>query len=220
MKARELIAAIVVASILAIVLATVLTRQREDGLRATASRNLQQWGIALNLYLIDNGNQLPELGGDPVNEEQVAAWYNALPPYLARPSLASLPAGNRPRPGVQSLFISPASKPVKIWDPEVFYFNYAMNRFLQPEEGVRSFKIFELEHPSSVVFLGEVDGFVPWMEPGDVVAAWGGKSPKRASGYILFCDGHVELVLRTVLVSPESLQAAAAAEGNLSWFKE
>ena len=220
MKAREILVAVVVAATTAAILATVFSRQQQNARVAAASRNLQQWGIALNLYLMDNRSQLPGVGGTPVTEEQSEAWYNALPPYLSRPALASLPPGERPRPGVPSLFISPASKAARIWDPEVFYFNYAMNRYLQPEGWDRGFKIFEMGHPANIIFLGETSGYTPALEPADIATAWGGRRPDRQQGFVLFCDGHVRLVSRSELLDPESLRAAAADSGGVSWFKE
>ena len=207
--------------VLAVVLTGLFLKNQAEARRAASSRNLQQWGIALNLYLIDNENQLPETGKDPEPPEQKTAWFNALPPYISQPALADLPPGSRPRPGVPSLWIDPASKPVKVWDPTVFYFHYGMNKFLQPVEGTRSFRISEISHPSRVVFLTEVAGYVPAIGPEDVVFRQGGAPPTSptAETLVLFCDGHVEFVTRQVLVNDPNARSAAAAETGVSWFQ-
>ncbi|MCK9589718.1 MAG: hypothetical protein WC076_11810 [Terrimicrobiaceae bacterium] len=208
-------AAAIVLLVLAFVLVAVLGRQKEDGTRVAGARNLQQWGIALNLYLIENDNQLPEVGKSPVTSGQANAWFNTLPLYLSEKPLAEIPAGERPRPGAPSLWVRPDTKPVKIWDPEVFYFSYGMNRNLQPVAGTRSFRINEIHFPGSVIFLAPVDGYSPDAGPDDVVFPRTG----TAAAHILFCDGHVQPVSRAKLLDPVSL-SASAAEKDISWFQQ
>lgn len=219
MKPREIALASIVVVLLGVALvAWVLSRQK-DASGAASARNLQQWGIALNLYLIDNDNQLPEVGADPINPSQKRAWYNAMPPYLGQTPLADLPPGQRPRPGMVSLWIDPDTKVPRVWDPEMFYFNYAMNTFLQPEEGVRSFKINELEYPGNVVFLTEVDGYEPWVDPETVVFRHGGHGA-NAIANVLFCDGHVALVTRAVLIDSDDARRASNVASGVSWFED
>jgi len=203
----------VVLIVLGLVLYSILGRQKEDRERVANSRVLQQWGIALNLYLIENDNQLPDVGRTPVTMEQTRAWFNVLPPYISEEPLAALPPGERPRPGNPSLWIRPATKPVKIWDPEVFYFNYGMNKALQPVEGTRSFRIYEISFPGSVIFLAPTDGYSPESSPDNIVFS-SGKDP-----HILFCDGHVQPVPRATLLDSATL-SAGSAENSISWFRQ
>ena len=218
---REILIGAGVLVVLAVVVAAIYFKQQADAQRIASSRNLQQWGIALNLYLIDNENQLPEVGKDPVTPEQKNAWYNALPPYISQTPLADLAPGQRPRPGVPSLWIDPSTKPVRAWDDNVFYFNYGMNKFLQPVEGTRSFRIYEINFPANVVFMTEVAGYTPNIGPEEVVFRLSGKqnSPK-AETHVLFCDGHVQVVTRQVLVNDPNALSAAAAETGVSWFQK
>ncbi|CAN5426868.1 hypothetical protein BH09VER1_BH09VER1_30150 [soil metagenome] len=215
---REIVIAAVILVALVAIVATIMTKNKGDATRLASFRNMQQWGIALNLYLIDNENQLPEIGQAPVTPEQKKAWYNALPPYISQKSLADLPAGERPRPGVPSLWIDPESKPVKSWDPEVFFFNYGMNKFLQPVEGTRSFRINEINFPSNIVFLVEVNDYNPGAGPEEVDFPKG--SGPKARSNVLFCDGHVQAVDRQHLVDDPAAVTAAAAEHGISWFQQ
>ena len=208
---RVLVCAVVLAA-LGFVLLGILGRQKEAGHRAATVRNLQQWGIALNLYMIENGNELPEVGKMPLDPAQAKAWFNALPPYLSEKPLAEIPPGERPRPGVPSLWIRPGTKPVRIWDPEAYFFSYGMNRNLQPEDGNRSFRINEIPFPGNVVFLAPTEGYSSDATPENVVF------PKKRPAHILFCDGHVQTVSRAKLLDPASLPAAAA-EKEPSWFQ-
>lgn len=198
-----------------LVLVSILDRQKQEGARVAGVRNLQQWGIALNLCLIENGNQLPEVGKSPVTSSQAASWFNLLPPYISEKPLAELPPGERPRPGVPSIWIRPGIKPVKIWDPEVFFFSYGMNRSLQPVEGTRSFRISEISFPGHVIFLAPTEGYSPDSEPGSVVCS----DNKKLLAHILFCDGHVEAVPCAKLLDSDSL-AASSAENGISWFQK
>jgi len=198
---------------LGVTFVAVRGRQTQESHRVSSLRNLQQWGIALNLYLIENGNELPEVGRTPVTPDQTKAWFNALPPYLSESPLAALQPGERPRPGVPSLWIRPESKPVKIWDPGVFFFNYGMNTALQPEEGKRSFRIYELRFPGSVIFLVPTSEFSPGASVETTVFSEAGEA------HILFCDGHAEAVPQSKLQDPSALSAASAEQG-VSWFRD
>lgn len=219
---REILIATAILVVLAVVLSAILMKQKADARRVASSRNLQQWGIALNLYLIDNENQLPDVGAEPVTPEQKKAWYNALPPYISQTPLADLPEGQRPRPGVPSLWIDPASDEVRIWDPAVFFFNYGMNKYLQPVEGTRSFRIYEINYPANVVFMTETSGYTPAITPENVVFRHGGARPTspQAEAHVLFCDGHVQPVTRQQLVNDPNALSATAAESGVSWFQK
>ncbi len=189
--------------------------------RVGSARNLQQWGIALNLHLIDNENQLPEVGTTPIDSSQKKAWFSALPPYISQTPLPDLPPGSRPRPGVTSLWIDPATRAPKVWDPEVFYFNYAMNQALQPDPKLRSFRIFEVPSPGNVVFLVDVDGYSPAATPEKVAFRHGNTNPNSpsATAHVLFCDGHVQNISKAVLVDDPKTRRAEAANDGPSWFE-
>ncbi len=221
MRPRELLLAIAVGILLIVAVIAWLMGRNQDASGAASARNLQQWGIALNLYLIDNENQLPDTGAAPVAATQEKAWYNALPPYLSQTALADLPPEQRPRPGVPSLWIDPSLKPVRIWDSDTFFFSYAMNRALQPQTGVRSFKINELNFPGNVVFLTEVNGYEPFVTPDTVDFSHGRRANSPTSiANVLFCDGHVAPLTRAVLVDDPSARAASAAANGVSWFEQ
>jgi prepilin-type processing-associated H-X9-DG protein len=222
MKQREILVGVGILVIMGLVLSFVFSAQKQQGREAMALRTLQQWGIALNLYLIDHNHTLPTIGTAPVVDASPQSWFNALPPYLSRKPLSSLPPGERPRPGVASFWVSPASPPQRFWDESEFYFSYAMNAALQPDPDARAFKISELEVPAKVIFLGETSGFSPALTPENIRTLWGPGSPgsPRSSANILFADGHVELVQRSALESTEARTVRALQERKISWFME
>lgn len=175
---------------------------------AAGTKNLQQWGIALNLHLMDNVNQLPEVGSAVVDSAQPKAWYNSLPEYVNLPELSSVPVGQRPRPGDKSLWMDPASKPLRAIPAEGFYFNYGMNKFLQPTTSDRALRVTDVPNPSGVVFMTRVAGYAPWVIPDDVVFS------ETQSAPVLFCDGHAELVSRNALINENALANPPAAGVN------
>jgi len=206
--------------VLAAVLIPYYLDRQSDAERTKALANMRQWGIALNLHLIEHDNQLPSLGSDDVSAEQKDAWYNSLPLYIGLPSLADYAEGERPRPGDDSIWISPAAEKVSNIPDTIHYFDYGMNRYLQPQKDVRSFKINELDYPGGVIFLAPVGHFDPFSSEESVICRFGpgGDSPEGEAP-ILFCDGHARYIKKQDLVSDAALEAKSA-ENGLSWFKE
>jgi prepilin-type processing-associated H-X9-DG protein len=95
-----------------------------------------------------------------------------------------------------------------------------MNQFLQPDANVRSFRIYEIDHPANVVFMTEVNAYEPAVTPERVDFRFGpGGASQRAVANVLFCDGHVEPVTRARLENPEA-RLAATAESGISWFEK
>jgi prepilin-type processing-associated H-X9-DG protein len=169
--------------------------QRRERQRTISAANLRQWGIALTLYMGESQNCLPLPGSKEALLQQDNAWFNALPPYLGVPMLKDLPPGQRPSPDQSSLWINPAARSRAKIRPDQFYFCYGMNEKLLPEEG-SSLKIYNIDPPSSVVFLAEVEGFDPVSRPDTVVRRHGPNPPNSPESFahVLFCDGHVEAV--------------------------
>lgn len=106
---------------------------------------------------------------------------------------------------------------MKIWDPEVFYFNYGMNRFLQPSEGVRSFRIYEIDYPGSTIFLAPTSDYTPAAEPSNIVFM--DNKSSKAFAQILFCDGHVQSILKKTLLDPASL-LSKQGELGITWYQK
>lgn len=219
---RDVLISLAILAMVAAVLIPYYIGRKTKSIEAANIRNLRQWGIALNLYLIENEHTLPGIGAKDISPDQTHAWYNALPPYILQKPLAEIPPEELPRPGTPSVWMDPAAKPLRNIPPGVPYFNYAMNRYLQPEADLRSFKINELRAPGGVIFMTEVAGFLPWVEPSDVVFRYGNTKPDspEAKTYVLFCDGHVDARTRAELVNDPASREAANAEKGLSWFEK
>lgn len=208
----EMVVALVVAGVALILAVAYFRSQGASRAREITRNNLRQWGIALNLYLIDSRNTFPLAGArDQLDKEN--AWYNALPPYLSQPGLQELAQGSpdgRPRIGKPSLWINPAAKEPQPPEPGEIPFTYGMNAWLSstPKGYCR---IYDLPNPMAVAFLAEVESYAPNVTAQDVASRFGSSNPDSpdAVAHFLFTDGHVEAV-------PRSVFAAESASDNKS----
>ncbi len=213
LRLRELIIVGVAVALLALVLLPIFRKKNDRDLALMSAQNLMQWGIALNLYLIENDNAFPEAGPDQMDPALADAWYNALPPYLSQEPLSALPKleVNLETP---SLWVDPGVDPATVPRFQNFPFFYAMNRFLQPDPALSSYRIFDVQNPGAVIFLTEVLGVDPGVLPDGVTFRHGREEPKA---HVLFCDGHVELVSRTDLVETPEATEPEAELAPVSW---
>jgi hypothetical protein len=167
-------------------------------------QNLRQWGIALNLYLIENESLFPAVGRMQPSGEDADAWFNALPVYLCATPLAQLAPEDRPRPGVPSLWVDALDEGEGRGDGSgAFYFGYGMNRWLHPDPERSPLHIHDVETPGETLFLAEQSGYDPGALPGQIRFRRGKKYPSPdAEALVLFCDGHVLPVKKGQLVDP------------------
>jgi len=214
---REIVILVVLTLALIFGAAPFYFQQKRDALRIASANNLQQWGIALNLYLIENGSRLPEVGmplEGPVNDR---AWYNALPPYISQMPYTEIVLAERPRPGKASIWMDPfvdEAKALALGDP---FFTYAMNRWLQPKWAEPSYKIFDLADPSGVIFLTDAASGVPAIKPDEVRLSYTLRDSSEKAAHVLFCDGHVELVGQAELI-PANANDSQQALGKVNWI--
>jgi len=211
---REIIVLTIVAVLLVAVCMPLFTKRSKQNLSMISAQNLMQWGIALNLYLIENQNTLPDVGPHLADTTLETAWYNALPPYLSQDPLSKL-GTMVPDPERPSLWVDPAVDPRRVPRFENFAFTYAMNRYLQPDLAHRSYRIFDVQNPSAVVFLTEVVGVDPGALPETVDYRHGKDEPKA---HVLFCDGHVELIAQSRLSERlENIVPQGTTLADVSW---
>ncbi len=129
----ELLVVIAIIAILASLMLPALARAKQKANSASCLSNLRQWGIALNMYLDDYNQTLPDFSiasgtpgapagysQDRINWSDLAAfaaadtghsaWFNALPPYVSQKPL--LQYANDPTNFVngKSIFNCPAAK--------------------------------------------------------------------------------------------------------------
>jgi prepilin-type N-terminal cleavage/methylation domain-containing protein len=110
----ELLVVIAIIAILAALLLPAISSARRKADQTKCISNLRQWGVALNLYLIDSEGRMPlegmDAGGLQIDKEE--AWFNVLPTYMSMQRLTDSVAAFRPPqpPRDKSVFTCPSLK--------------------------------------------------------------------------------------------------------------
>ncbi len=193
------LAVLAVVATLGFVAAGYLGSRSDRALQALSLRNLLQWGIALNLHLVDNEDRLPEVGGGEASADLPLAWYNSLPAYIGQEPVTAIPADKRPKPGDPSIWMDPGASPKELqagWGEH--FFTLGMNYWLQPLDTEPAYKIYLLTDPARTVFLTQTAGARPGIAPDTVAFRYRGRGGD-AEATVLFCDGHAETMSRAAL---------------------
>ena len=85
----ELLVVIAIIAILAAMLLPALAKAKQKALQSSCISNLRQWGLALQMYVNDNGGGIPHDGMDSSgtyssgDSKQLNAWFNLLPDLVS-----------------------------------------------------------------------------------------------------------------------------------------
>ncbi len=190
----ELLVVIAIIAILASLLLPALARAKSKAQAVNCLNNQRQWGIALQIYASDTGDAMPrdgtsnagQFGFDvgaptgPGTPNDPYAWFNALPPAVASPTLAyydnltGLPPKQQfpfPGNGLSPIWHCPTAKAVQgdvfTGNGKTGYFSYVMNIDLKLLSSIvngvtgNEFtypnmpKLTSLRQPSATVLLAE-----------------------------------------------------------------
>jgi len=221
MTTREMVLLGALLIILAVAILPMFRKGKQQAASVAAMNNLMQWGIGLNLYLLDHDNRLPLAGPSQPRADLSDAWYNALPPYLSQAPWSSLvsPTFKRDDPSA-AIWNDPVMREKFGEMKDIFIFPYGMNRYLQPQPDQPSFRVFDLENPQSVVFLSEAASVDPGLVPGAVSYRHSRKPlAPGAVGHVLIVDGHAAAVERRILsAEPGSEPPAEEKSPAVSWL--
>ena len=135
----ELLVVIAIIAILAALLLPALAATKRRARTIECLSNMRQWGLALNLYASQNDDQIPRDGTDAGGQyscytgnqtttapgfagspDDMAAWFNALPPAVGEKSLKNYYNEGTPPPGVskpawEKMYPFPGNGMGKIW---------------------------------------------------------------------------------------------------------
>src|SRR5262245_61822297 len=105
----ELLVVIAVIGVLSSLLLPVLNRARQNSYSVYCLNNLRQWGLATQVFAVDNDDYLPK-DGSPNGTPTAEGWYNDLPRGLGIPPYKDVPwrTNTELRPG-RSIWICPAN---------------------------------------------------------------------------------------------------------------
>jgi prepilin-type N-terminal cleavage/methylation domain-containing protein/prepilin-type processing-associated H-X9-DG protein len=251
----ELLVVIAIIAILASMLLPALAKAKMKSQRIACVSNLRQWGLALTMYTDDNGGifPLPKIatstpGAPGYNENQPqwqyfvafhaagqgdAAWFNALPSYVAALPLWQIAANPSGFVGSKKIFDCPtvASQPSEFSDPNRVVFNYGMNpKGNTGMTGVdygSTFKTSMVKNPSAFVFLADgrahstetpFYGADPTKEVG-VQHCWVIQMASRhnAGANLTFADGHVNYFRYTYVCANSGTKAVDPGVSDINW---
>ena len=216
---REIIFLVVLLIMLSLAVVPFIRGEKRGAANIVAMNNLVQWGIGLNLYLLDHENRLPSVGPTQPDAELKDAWYNALPPYLSQAPYGKVSGvGFKREDTSASIWSDPSLEKLFGKTHEVFIFPYAMNRYLQPVPSQPAYAVYDVQSPRSVVFLSEAASTDPGLLPGAVSYRFD-RNPQSSSAkaHVLFVDGHVAPVTREILSAPQTM-AAGDRMPDVSWM--
>ena len=101
----ELLVVIAVIAILAAFLLPALAKAKDKAKQVSCVSNQRQWGLALQMYSLDNNNGIPHDGMQfspgaygPGDSQQPNAWFNLLPPLVGEKPLSAYTANVTPAP--------------------------------------------------------------------------------------------------------------------------
>jgi prepilin-type processing-associated H-X9-DG protein len=209
---KEILTVITLAVLALAVILPFLHQRARAAAQAASLQNLRQWGIALNLYLVENNHNLPAAG---FTDEDPGAWFNVLPPYLSLPSLHGATAGQI---DTQSIWTDPAAD-LPADGAAASRVTYGMNIWLQPSPAAPSWRIYDIEDPSATLFLVETAPGQLQSRPGQIAYRHGPKPPHPdARAHALFCDGHVEILKRKTTEQPEAANPQANPPHRPTWI--
>ncbi|HVU99856.1 MAG TPA: prepilin-type N-terminal cleavage/methylation domain-containing protein [Verrucomicrobiae bacterium] len=252
----ELLVVIAIIAILAAMLLPALAKAKEKAHRAACTSNERQWGLALTMYLDENGQvfPLPKIADGspdvPSGYDEDAprwsdfaalhaagqgdtAWYNALPPYVAKKPLWAYAPNPSSFVNGNSIFTCPtaASQPPEFNLMDRVVFNYGMNykgaTGLPGAAYGTNFKATAVLHPSAFVFLAEVRvhsseapfyGSNPSKELG-CSHCWASQMSSRHDGgaNLNFADGHVRYFKYSYVCARKGTKVGDPGNADINW---
>lgn len=148
-----LIEILVVAAILSLLFALLspaLSKAMGAAKKAQCLSHLKQWGIATQLYALENDDFLPQ-DGSPNGRSTRFGWYVNLPDMIGLPRYYELPWRTNPAIALpKTVWLCPANKRRS---NGINLFHYCLNRLVNGSGSGNQVKLSALPAPHSLVWL-------------------------------------------------------------------
>lgn len=223
----ELLVVILIIAVLAAVLLPALNSVLRKGYQTTSMNNLSQWFNGFTASVGDHDGEMPTPGGTPFTATNEQGWFNRMPPELKElpfSSVASLAVSARPGYGKKSIWINPAVPAKDTSSAGGFIFHYGYNDNLMDLKTGDPLRIGRLQSPHLTVLMAEKADAQPGLNKSSVRTYFNASSPTldpAGGANFLFCDGHVELVKRSVFANDALSASDTALDRNqttITWF--
>jgi prepilin-type N-terminal cleavage/methylation domain-containing protein/prepilin-type processing-associated H-X9-DG protein len=180
----ELLVVIAIIAILASMLLPALSRAKGKAKAVKCINNLKQWGLATQLFVLDNDDYLPK-DGSGNGRSTAAGWYVDLPKILDMPPYQSnewhtnefAPLGN-------TIWICP-SNPRRSNGNNLFH--YCLNRHVNATGAGNQVRIASIPNPTSTVWLFDNGKLAPVAQQNNVHT-----DIHDNGANFTFLDGHAE----------------------------
>lgn len=160
----ELLVVIAIIAILASLLLPALSKAKHSSKTTVCRSNLRQWGLATQLFVVDNDDLLPQDGTpNPGNSSTNVGWYIDLPKQMNLPRYHDMPWRTNAsiQPG-NVVWICPAN-PRRSNGNNLFH--YSLNENVNGTGGGNQVTLSSLPNPAGIVWLYDSKICPPWGRP-------------------------------------------------------
>jgi general secretion pathway protein G len=215
----ELLTVIAIIAVLAAIIFPALGTVQKKAAQTTSVNNLHSWHSGFSNSLTDNNGDMPTPGGGVADPADTQSWINALPKGLGIPTYADFVGNSKIRPayGIKSVWVNPAvpSKDVVQGGGFTFYYGYndKLVDTLTAATGTTTsspLKFSRMDNPRLTILMGEKADTSPSLNITNIKSYFSTSDPKGDKdgvADILFCDGHVDSLKRSIFADTRTLDA-------------